>query len=272
MCAGGPPLGETMFIILLGTAGAGKSTLAGELKSTMENTGANVAIVNFDPAAEKLPYDADVDVRDYVKIEDFFDKGLGPNGSLISAVDSLINYSDKIREEIDKINPDFTIIDTPGQLELFAYRVGGPLVLNSIIYNEKSVVIFLMDSIFFDNPANIVSILTLASSVNTRFRKPQINVVSKSDLLDKELIDEIIPRLHEDGYLESLLRESKDIDGYTLDLSLSLAKALYASGYFGHILPISIFNELSLRLLYGKIQEVLTESEDYKIYDNENNL
>ncbi len=258
-----------MYIILLGTAGAGKSTLAGELRSVMEETGANVAIVNFDPAAEKLPYDADVDVRNYVNIGDFLEKGLGPNGSLVSAVDSLINYSDKIRNEIDKFKPDFTIIDTPGQLELFAYRIGGPLVLNSIVYNDKAVVIFLMDSVFFDNPANMVSILTLASSVNTRFKKPQINVISKSDLLSEEVVNEIIPRLHEEGYLESLLRDFKELDGYTLSLSLSLAKALYETGYFGHIIPVSVFNELSLRNLYGQIQDILTEGEDYKVYDNE---
>ncbi|MDP8002859.1 MAG: ATP/GTP-binding protein [Caldisphaera sp.] len=258
-----------MYIILVGTAGAGKSTLASELSTVMEDSDANIALVNFDPAADKLPYDPDVDVRNYVKIEDFLDKGLGPNGSLISAVDSLINYADKIRNEIDKLKPDFTIIDTPGQLELFAYRIGGPLVLNSIIYNEKSVVVFLMDSIFFDNPANIVSILTLASSVNTRFKKPQINIISKSDLLIKEVISEVIPRLHEEGYLESLLMESKDIDGMTLDLSLSLAKALYLSGYFGDIIPVNIFDELSLKELYGKIQDILTEGEDYKIYNKE---
>jgi len=53
----------------------------------MEDYGATVARVNFDPAAEVVPYEADVDVRDYVTASEIMEKeGLGPNGALVVAV------------------------------------------------------------------------------------------------------------------------------------------------------------------------------------------
>ena len=258
---------KAMFIVLIGTAGSGKSTLASYLKATIEASGNVVVNLNFDPAAESLPYEADIDIRDYIKVEDFMARGYGPNGSMIAAVDSIINYANKVREEIYSYRPDFVIIDTPGQLELFAYRIGGPIVLESIVEDEKAVVVFLMDSIFFDNPADMVSILTLASSVNTRLKRPQINVISKSDLIIREVLEKVIPMIHEEGYLESMLRESNDIDPQVLGLSMSLARVLYESGYFGEIIPVSVYDEITIKNLYGKIQEILSQGEDKKIYD-----
>jgi len=52
-----------------------------------------------------------------------------------------------------------------------------------------------------------------------------------------------------------------------LNLSLSLARAPYEAGYIGEILPVSAYDEVSLKELYGKVQEVLEGGEDYAIYD-----
>ncbi len=255
------------FVVIVGPAGSGKSTLTGQLASVIESQGASVARVNFDPAADRPPYDPDVDVRDYVTAEEFMDKGLGPNGALVSAIDALINHVDKIRSEVEEFRPDYVIIDTPGQLEPFAYRVGGPLVLNALIQDDKSLTIFLMDAVFFDDPVDMISILTLASSVNVRFRRPQLNVISKADLLPPDFINDVLPRLSEDGYLEDAVRDSRLLRGLELQLSMNLARALYSAGYVGHVMPVSAYDEQSLKELYGKAQEVLEGGEDYKVYE-----
>jgi hypothetical protein len=255
------------FIVIVGPAGSGKSTLTAQLSSAMESQGASVVKVNFDPAADKPPYDPDVDVRDYVTVEEFIDKGLGPNGAMVSAVDALIGHVDKIRQEVEEFRADYVIIDTPGQLEPFAYRAGGPLVLDALIQDDKSLVVFLMDAVFFEDPVDIVSILTLASSVNVRFKRPQLNVISKADLLPPDVLNNVVERLHEEGYLEDALRDSRLLRGLELQLSMSLARALYEAGYVGQLLPVSAYDEASVRELYGKVQEVLEGGEDYRAYD-----
>lgn len=260
------------FIILVGPAGSGKSTLTAELADTIESYGPSVARVNYDPAAEKLPYDPEVDVRDYVTVDEFMSEGLGPNGALIAAVDTSFKYVRQIREKIDDINPDYAIIDTPGQLELFAYRVGGPVVLRAVIGGNPAVTVFLMDALFFEEPVGMISILTLASSTAMRLQLPQVNIVSKADLLRGEVVEDIIPRLGEEGFLSGLVNSMDNIDDFVRNLASSLSEALYISGFIGEVLPVSVHDPDSLSRLYAKLQQILAGGDDYVFYDYAENI
>ncbi len=255
------------FIVIVGPAGSGKSTLTGELSAHIESFGPVVAKLNFDPAAESLPYYADVDVRKYVTVHEFMAKGLGPNGALIAAVDSLINHVFDIRSVLEDIKPDYVIVDTPGQMELFAYRHGGPLVLDALTHNYPSLTIFLVDAVFLENVSSIISALTLASSVAVRLRRPQVNVVSKADLLLPEILNDIVPRLGEEGFLESMVNSDETLDPYTRTLMLSLSSALYEAGFIGEVIPVSASIPETLDTLYAKIQQVFSGGEEYKYYD-----
>lgn len=255
------------FIVLVGPAGSGKSTLAGELSDFIESHGPVVARVNFDPAAEHVPYAIDIDARKYVSIHEFMAKGLGPNGALIAAVDSLINHVLDMREELERLGADYVIVDTPGQMELFAYRHGGPIVLNALTHGYGSLTIFLMDSVFFESTAGILSMLTLASSVAVRLQRPQINAVSKADLLAPHILENVVKRLGEDGFLEALVSSDDRVDVYTRDLMLSISVALRSSGFIGEVLPISVNMPESLAALYAKIQQIAKGGDEPKSYD-----
>jgi len=255
----------TKYIILVGPAGSGKSTLAKALWELASSRGPKTIIVNFDPAVEVLPYDPHIDVRNLVSVEDFMKKGLGPNGALIASVASLVNYVDEIKSEIDKYSADITIIDTPGQLELFAYRSSGPVIINTIVGEDPAVTLFLIDAPFFEDPLSIVSALSLSSSVAVRMGLPQVNVATKSDLLLPEIVDELIPRLSEEGYLESLIEDVPRIDYNIKLLALHLAAAVRDSGFIGEILPVSIYNEDLLKLVYAKVLQIVSQGEEPSI-------
>jgi len=249
------------FIVLLGPAGSGKSTFAAVLAEYMEERGSSALLVNLDPAVFSLPYEPHVDVREYVKIEDFTREGLGPNGALVAAVASIVNFAGEIRKRIDEYDPLFAIIDTPGQMEVFAYRASGSVALSTIIGEDPAMSLFLIDAPFFEDPLSIVSALTLASSVFVRLRLPQLNLVSKSDLLRRDVLEEIIPRLTEEGYLESLIQEysrAVGVDELAATLASKLAEAIRESGFLGPLIPVSVHDEDSIAEVYARILQYFT--------------
>ncbi len=178
-------------IFVVGTAGSGKSLLTSNLADWYRAKGAHSITVNLDPGALALPYEPDVDVRDYIDLQEVMEKyGLGPNGAMILSCDLIATRLNEIQDAIDELRPDYAIIDTPGQMELFAYRESGPFILKNLRADGKAV-LFLFDGVLVSNPVNLVSITLLATSVQLRLVTPQIPVLTKKDLVRnvKEVVE-----------------------------------------------------------------------------------
>ena len=93
---------ETIGIFILGTAGCGKSTLAAAAAHWLQEGGYPVQLVNLDPGSDITPYEADVDVRDWLTLGDIMEEyELGPNGAQIVASDMVAIYKNRIKEGID---------------------------------------------------------------------------------------------------------------------------------------------------------------------------
>ena len=100
---------------IIGTAGSGKSLLTAALSEWLKMSKQDVAVVNLDPGALKLPYSPDVDVRNYVDVGNLMEKyGLGPNGALILAADLIADQIENLTEDIEATNADLVLVDTPG--------------------------------------------------------------------------------------------------------------------------------------------------------------
>ena len=145
--------------------------------------------LNLDPGAVGLPYEPDVDVRDYIDIATLMESyGLGPNGSLVMASDMIATKMDEIQKEVDGLNPDYVIVDTPGQIELFAFRASGPYFVSNLHADSKTT-IFAFDGMLVSSPINYVSISLLASSVKLRLadRLSQITRAYKTRPCDRQV-------------------------------------------------------------------------------------
>jgi len=198
-------------IFVTGTAGSGKSMLTSKILEYYQKNGVFASVLNLDPGVESLPYRPDVDVRDYVDIVQIMKQyDLGPNGSMIMANDLIASKIDDIQNEIHGVNPDYLIVDTPGQIELFAYRASGPFFIQNIDVGEKTN-IFLYDGTMIVSPSNFISISLLATSIKLRLGLPTINVMTKTDLIPDK-IDQVLKWSSDPISLEE---ELKTLEGET---------------------------------------------------------
>lgn len=247
------------YVVVMGPAGSGKSTFTYALSEWIEDHEMSVTRVNFDPAAEFVPYNPDVDVREYVSVRDIMSKyGLGPNGALIAATDMLVNHISDIKNEIESLNNNYVIVDMPGQLEIVAFRRVGPLLINYLTEGRKAVSLFLIDSYLTLSPLSTISMLLLSISSMLRIGKPQIVALTKADLLTPEQEARII-RMFDEEYSCDELLESKDL--LDVDLSLRLCEVVRES--LVEVIPTSAVSGKGLDEVYAAIQRVLGYGEDY---------
>ena len=245
------------YVLLTGTAGSGKTTLAKALGQWLGDQNVGVTWVNLDPAAETIPYPAHVDVRDYVRASDVMKKyNLGPNGALLASVDLLSNHIEELRKGIEDSPAPYTLIDTPGQLELFAYRQVSLDVVRSLVNPYTTVNVFLIDGVFLTNLANLASLLALALSVQLRLGVPQVNVISKADLLPPEML-ESVEQFNEDP--ESLVLRLREERGPYVEFAEKIYNVVLEEGFQLH--PVSGLREEGVARVFSEVQKALGEEE-----------
>ena len=190
---------------------------------------------------------------------------LGPNGATILASDLMVNYIRDLRNEIEEYNPDWVFVDTAGQLELFSFRETGPLIASSLGLGavQKSVS-FLFDSNFVLRPNGFISTLLLAASVQFRFRHiPQINILSKTDLIDEDQVDMIINWSQDFQALEDYTNEREQ--GLIRELSMLISEVFIQMGSTSELIPCSTKEENSVDILFGSLQRIFN-SDESKFY------
>ncbi|MBL7001641.1 MAG: ATP/GTP-binding protein [Nitrosopumilus sp.] len=248
---------KTIFIS--GTAGSGKSLLTSRLLESYTKNGVFTAVLNLDPGVESLPYTCDVDVRDYVDIVSIMQKyDLGPNGAMIMANDLIASKIDEIQNEVNGVNPDYLIVDTPGQIELFAYRSSGRFLVENISSEEKTN-IFLFDGALINSPVNFVSIALLATSIRLRLNVPTVNVLTKTDLIGDKL-KEILQWTTSLSTLEEAI--AKEADGDTYTLTTNILRGLNLGGFAQGLIPISNVTGEGLPNLDGALSRILNLDEE----------
>ena len=251
-----------MFIaFIIGTAGSGKSLLTAAYSEWLKMQKQDVATVNLDPGVLELPYSPDVDVRDYIDVVSLMDEyKLGPNAALIMAADLIAEEIDKITAEIEALNPDIVLVDTPGQMELFAFRASGPYIVSEMTKEPKAI-IYLFDSVFCLNPLNYVSNLFLSAAVYNRFLTPQIHVLSKCDLIDSENVNRIVDWSAKPKMLEDAIEQK--VSGTKRILSREIMKAIYNLGMRFLLIPVSAKTNEGMINLNVALERVLAGGDKY---------
>ncbi len=253
-----------MFIIfVIGTAGSGKSLLTASFNEWLKVGKQKAATVNLDPGVLNLPYVPDIDIRDYIDIKQIMNEyGLGPNGALVLAADLIAEEAERLGGEIEDLQSDVVIVDTPGQMELFAFRASGPYIANELTKEPKAIV-YLFDAVFSFNPLNYVSNMFLSAAVYNRFFFPQLHVLSKCDLLPPEEANRIVEWSADPEALEVVIEEK--LSGTRMLLSRDMIQAIYRLGLQFQLIPVSGKTNQGLINLSSALERILAGGEKFTL-------
>jgi hypothetical protein len=247
-------------VLVVGMAGSGKSSLTAAYSEWLKDRDQDVIVANLDPGAITLPYNPDIDARQYVDIEKLMlDYKLGPNGALLMASDLLADHVEDMRAEIEAANPETLLVDTPGQIELFAFRESGRFIATQL-GEDNQAVLYLLDAPFTRSPHNFVSNLYLAAAVYARVEQPQVYALSKTDLVDENVVDMIISWINDRDAFEQSLGTMPE---QNLSIVLrNLAGAVFETGLLTEPIPVSAKDNSGLVELDAAVTRILTGGEE----------
>ena len=120
-------------------------------------------------------YDAEFDVRDLISLTEVMTEyDLGPNGAQILAADLLASQAGDVAEQLHSLTGEMMIVDTPGQVELFAFREASNHLIE-VLGRDQSAIIYLFDPMLSRSPSGFVSQMLLSSIVEFRLGLPTKN-------------------------------------------------------------------------------------------------
>lgn len=247
-------------IYFVGTAGSGKSTMVGAFKQWLDDNSVDSIIINLDPGADRLPYPVDIDIRDWISLSEVMEEySLGPNGAQIVAADLMAVNIRKMIDVLDTYKTKYVLIDTPGQLELFAFRESSNVIVNAL-GKDRSMIAYLSDPALCKTPNGFVSSMMLSALVQFRLQLPTINLLSKSDVLTEDESGRIIDWFDNSDVLFGDLLDD-DSNPQTV-IGMELFKALDNTGVFGEIRSVSAQEDIGMGEIYAAAQLAFFGGED----------
>ena len=174
-------------VLVMGPAGAGKTTFCNALIQHLQNTRRSCFYVNLDPAAETFAYEPDLDIRELITLEDVMEElELGPNGGLIYCFEFLLQNLDFLSEALEPLSEEYLIIiDMPGQIELYTHN---PLLPSLVQFlsragplNINLCAAYLLESTFVVDKAKFFAGTLSAMSAMLMLEMPHVNILSKMD-------------------------------------------------------------------------------------------
>lgn len=208
--------------VILGPPGSGKTTYCCAIKEFLTAMGRKVVIVNLDPANDNLPFAPDYDISTLITLSDTMDMlKLGPNGGLIYCMEFLEKNFDIMEKKLLEFQEDgyYVVFDCPGQVELYTHHNSVSNIFKrlekinfrvkfyfvnlrfqekvvtrdrglNVIYRTKHflfqlVAVHLVDSHYCNDASKFISVLLTSLSTMLQIALPQVNVLSKIDLIEK---------------------------------------------------------------------------------------
>lgn len=209
-------------VLVIGMAGSGKTTLMQRLNSALHMADTPGFIINLDPAVLKLPYGANIDIRDTVNYKNVMSEyKLGPNGGILTSLNLFATRFDQVMALCEKPRdppPRFIVVDTPGQIEIFTWSASGTIISEAFAHSFPTVIAFVIDTPLCTNPQTFMSNMLQACSILYKYQLPLLLVFNKTDVADHRFATQWMADFEE----FSAALEADSTYASTLSRSLSL--------------------------------------------------
>jgi len=179
--------------LIMGPAGAGKTTFCSALINHLQNNRRSCFYVNLDPAADEFAHEPDLDIKDLISLEDVMEEmGLGPNGGLIYCFEFLLENLDFLTEALDPLSEEYLILfDMPGQIELYTHVPILPALVKHLTrtgaLDISLCAAYLLEATFVVDKAKFFAGTLSAMSAMIMLEVPHVNVLSKMDLVKGQM-------------------------------------------------------------------------------------
>jgi len=196
------PTDRPTVVVCIGMAGSGKTTFMHRLNTHLYAKNEPQFVVNLDPAVMKVPYGVNIDIRDSVDYKEVMRQyKLGPNGAIITSLNLFATKVDQVLGVLEKRaapDPDHPerkpakhiLIDTPGQIEVFAWSASGQIILESLASSFPTVIAYIVDSARCSRTQTFMSNMLSACSILYKMKLPMILVFNKADVQDPSFAKE----------------------------------------------------------------------------------
>ncbi|PHH80073.1 hypothetical protein CDD80_2915 [Ophiocordyceps camponoti-rufipedis] len=187
-------------LMVMGPAGAGKSTFCAALITHLQLNRRSAFYVNLDPAAESFEHQPDLDIKELISLDDAMSEvGLGPNGGLVYCFEFLLENLDWLNEALNSLTEEYLVIfDMPGQIELYTHIPILPTLVRFLSQpgslDVRMAAVYLLEATFVVDRAKFFAGTLSAMSAMLMLEVPHINVLSKMDLVKGQVKNKDIKR------------------------------------------------------------------------------
>ena len=228
----------------------------------MVTQGLDAVTVNLDPGADRVPYEVDIDVRDWIRLSEVMEEhGLGPNGAQVLAADLLAMKAGEVSEVMETFRTGYFLIDTPGQMELFTFRESSRVVIDAF-GREDSALVYLNDPALVKTASGMISSVLLSATALFRHVIPFVSVLSKSDLLSPEELETIVKWSLDPLELYDALMQDAATPKTLLDVEFF--KSMETIGVYRKLLPVSSEASTGFEDVYNQVQLTFEGGDDLR--------